>query len=131
MRGVGSVRLCACRRPIRLRLTQISRGPVLGWAARGFLAVELTLLVPAFIVAEATLSYVGRLSGSGRELGDDAARHGQYFCVRRFPWLLSPAAAMFLVVLGLNLLVQSDAAYTRAMKIGAGHVNRHEVRGFH
>jgi hypothetical protein len=24
---------------------------------------------------------------------------------------------MFLVVLGLNLLVQSDAAYTRAMKI--------------
>jgi ABC-type dipeptide/oligopeptide/nickel transport system permease subunit len=35
-----------------------------------------------------------------------------------FPWLLSPAAAMFLVVLGLNLLVQSDAAYTRAMKIG-------------
>jgi ABC-type dipeptide/oligopeptide/nickel transport system permease subunit len=35
-----------------------------------------------------------------------------------FPWLLSPAAAMFLVVLGLNLLVQSDAAYPRAIKIG-------------
>ena len=28
-------------------------------AARGFLAVQITLLVPAFIVAEATLSYVG------------------------------------------------------------------------
>ena len=44
-------------------------------AARGFIGVEITLLVPAFIVAEATLSYVGpRLSGSGRELGHDAAR---------------------------------------------------------
>ena len=28
-------------------------------AARGFIAVQITLLVPAFIVAEATLSYVG------------------------------------------------------------------------
>jgi peptide/nickel transport system permease protein len=28
-------------------------------AARGFLAVQLTRLIPAFIVAEATLSYVG------------------------------------------------------------------------
>ena len=28
-------------------------------AARGFLAVQITLLVPAFIIAEATLSYVG------------------------------------------------------------------------
>jgi ABC-type dipeptide/oligopeptide/nickel transport system permease subunit len=25
-----------------------------------------------------------------------------------FPWLLSPAAAMFLVVLGLNLVLQND-----------------------
>ena len=25
-----------------------------------------------------------------------------------FPWLLSPAAAMFLVVLGLNLVLQQD-----------------------
>ena len=44
-------------------------------ATRGFLAVQITLLVPAFIVAEATLSYVGpRVSRSGGELGDDAAR---------------------------------------------------------
>src|SRR4029453_4681775 len=28
-------------------------------ATRGFLVVQITLLVPAFIVAEATLSYVG------------------------------------------------------------------------
>ena len=28
-------------------------------AARGFIVVEITMLVPAFIIAEATLSYVG------------------------------------------------------------------------
>jgi peptide/nickel transport system permease protein len=88
-------------------------------AARGFLAVELTLLVPAFIVAEATLSYVGLgfpdpVASWGTMLHDAA----NISAFADFPWLLSPAAAMFLVVLGLNLLVQSDAAYTRAMKIG-------------
>jgi peptide/nickel transport system permease protein len=74
-------------------------------AARGFLLVQLTLLVPAFVMAEATLSYVGlgfpetvatwglmlQEASSVRALGD-------------FPWLLSPAFAMFLVVFGLNLL---------------------------
>ena len=35
-----------------------------------------------------------------------------------FPWLLSPAAAIFIVVLGLNLLLQGTpdrARYTRLM----------------
>ncbi len=77
-------------------------------AARGFIAVELTLLVPAFIVAEATLSFVG--------LGfpDPVASWGTMLhegsSIRAFvdfPWLLSPALAMFLVVLALNLLLQS------------------------
>jgi peptide/nickel transport system permease protein len=76
-------------------------------AARGFLAVELTLLIPAFIVAEATLSYVGLgfpepVSSWGTMLQD--ARSIRTFT--DFPWLLSPAAAMFLLVLGLNLVVQ-------------------------
>ena len=77
-------------------------------AARGFIAVELTLLVPAFIVAEATLSYVG--------LGfpDPVASWGSMLhegsSVRAFvdfPWLLSPALAMFVVVLALNLVLQA------------------------
>jgi peptide/nickel transport system permease protein len=76
-------------------------------AAGGFIGVEITLLIPAFIVAEATLSYVG--------LGfpDPVASWGTMlhdaFSIRAFadfPWLLSPAAAMFLLVLGLNLVVQ-------------------------
>ena len=73
-------------------------------AARGFILVELTMLVPAFIIAEATLSYVGLgfpdpIASWGTMLHD--ASNIRAFA--DFPWLLSPAAAMFLVVLGLNL----------------------------
>ena len=69
------------------------------------LVVQGILLIPAFIVAEATLSYVG--------LGfpDPVASWGQMLheasnvrALVDFPWLLSPAAAIFCVVLALNLL---------------------------
>jgi peptide/nickel transport system permease protein len=76
-------------------------------ATRGFVAVEMTMLVPAFIVAEATLSYVGLgfpdpVASWGTMLHDAA----NVSVFADFPWLMSPAAAMFLVVLGLNLVLQ-------------------------
>jgi peptide/nickel transport system permease protein len=76
-------------------------------ATRGFIVVEITLLVPAFIVAEATLSYVGlgfpdTIASWGTMLQDASS----VSAFADFPWLLSPAAAMFLVVLGLNLVLQ-------------------------
>lgn len=76
-------------------------------AARGFVAVQITVLVPAFIIAEATLSYVGfgfsePVASWGTML--HAATNVRTFA--DFPWLLSPAAAMFLFVLGLNLAFQ-------------------------
>ena len=76
-------------------------------ATRGFLAVEITTLVPAFIIAEATLSYVGLgfpdpVASWGTMLHDASSVRA----FAEFPWLLSPAAAIFLVVLGLNLLFQ-------------------------
>jgi peptide/nickel transport system permease protein len=76
-------------------------------AARGFIGVEITMLVPAFVVAEATLSYVGLgfpdpVASWGTMLHD--AANVRVFV--DFPWLLSPALAMFAVVLGLNLAVQ-------------------------
>jgi peptide/nickel transport system permease protein len=79
-------------------------------ATRGFVAVQITLLVPAFIVSEATLSYVGLgfpdpIASWGTML-HDAATNIRVFA--DFPWLLSPAAAMFLVVLGLNLVLQDE-----------------------
>ena len=80
-------------------------------SARGFIAVQVTLLVPAFIIAEATLSYVGLgfpdpVASWGTML-HDASTNIRVFA--DFPWLLSPAAAMFLVVLGVNLTLQTDA----------------------
>jgi len=79
-------------------------------ATRGFIAVQITVLVPAFIVAEATLSYVGLgfpdpVASWGTML-HDAATNIRVFA--DFPWLLSPAAAMFVVVLGLNLVLQDE-----------------------
>ncbi len=84
-------------------------------AARGFVAVQITLLVPAFIVAEATLSYVGLgfpdpIASWGTML-HDASTNIRVFA--DFPWLLSPAAAMFLVVFGLNLVLQSHRSPER------------------
>jgi peptide/nickel transport system permease protein len=79
-------------------------------ATRGFLAVQMTLLIPAFIIAEATLSYVGlgfpdSIASWGTML-HEASSNIRVFA--DFPWLLSPAAAMFLVVLGVNLTLQND-----------------------
>jgi peptide/nickel transport system permease protein len=79
-------------------------------ATRGFVAVQMTLLVPAFIIAEATLSYVGLgfpdpVASWGTML-HDASNNTRVFA--DFPWLLSPAAAMFLVVLGINLALQNS-----------------------
>jgi peptide/nickel transport system permease protein len=84
-------------------------------ATRGFIGVQITLLVPAFIVAEATLSYVGLgfpdpVASWGTMLHDASANIRVF---ADFPWLLSPAAAMFLVVLGLNLVLQSDRSPER------------------
>jgi len=80
-------------------------------AARGFVMVQMTMLVPAFIIAEATLSYVGLgfpdpMASWGTMLHD--ASNVRVFA--DFPWLLSPAAAMFLVVFALNLVLERSNA---------------------
>jgi len=76
-------------------------------AALGLIAVQLTLLIPAFTVAEATLSFVGLGFGDitpswGTMLHDASSVRA----FADFPWLLSPAVGIFLVVLGLNLILQ-------------------------
>jgi len=86
-------------------------------AARGFIGVEMTLLVPAFVVAEATLSYIGLgfpdpIASWGTMLHD--ASNVRVFV--DFPWLLSPALAMFAVVLGLNLTLQGRATGVESMR---------------
>jgi peptide/nickel transport system permease protein len=74
-------------------------------AARGFLVVQATILVPAFVMAEATLSFAGLgfappepswgamlLDASSVRTAADA------------PWLLSPALAIVLTVLVVQAL---------------------------
>ena len=75
-------------------------------ACSGYLLVQATLLLPAFILGEATLSYVGLgfpdyVATWGTML-DDAS---QVNAMTRFPWTLAPAAAIFTVVLTANVIL--------------------------
>jgi len=79
-------------------------------ATVGFLAVQATLLMPGFILAEATMSYVGlgfsdRTASWGTMLLDAA----NVAVLADVPWALAPAAAIFIVVLGVNLAVQDTS----------------------
>jgi peptide/nickel transport system permease protein len=76
-------------------------------AAGGYLSVQATLLLPAFILAEATLSYVGlgfpdTVPTWGTMLRDAS----NIALLAEAPWMLAPAAAIFVVVLAVNLAVQ-------------------------
>jgi peptide/nickel transport system permease protein len=81
-------------------------------AARGFLAVQITLLLPAFILAEATLSFVGfgfaEPTPSWGVMLHEAGQAGTLF---EAPWLLAPAAAMVLTILSLHL-VSAGSSYS-------------------
>ena len=82
-------------------------------AARGFLGTEVLLLLPALLVAEATVSFLGLgfadASGSWGTMLHDAAS-GTAFTDA--PWMLAPAAAMFAFVLGTYLIGAGRAART-------------------
>lgn len=73
-----------------------------------YLLTQLTLLVPAFILAEATLSYVGFGFPQGTATwGTMLQEAANVLLVADVPWLLAPAVAIFLTVLAINLLVQA------------------------
>jgi peptide/nickel transport system permease protein len=73
-------------------------------AARGFLGVELALLVPALLVAESTISFLGLgFPEPAPSWGTLLSEAGNLDGLTRAPWTLAPAAALFLVVLGVQL----------------------------
>jgi peptide/nickel transport system permease protein len=84
-------------------------------AARGLLAVQTTMLVPAFILAEATLSFVGLgfpdPAATWGVMLRDAGR-GRAFA--EAPWLLAPAAMIVLTVLGVHLVAAGSRAHHAA-----------------
>ena len=76
-------------------------------AARGYLAVQAKLLLPAFILAEATLSYVGLgFPATVPTWGTMLQEASNVALVSEAPWMLAPAAAIFVLVLAVNLTVQ-------------------------
>lgn len=94
-------------------------------ATQGYLSTQATLLLPGFILAEATLSYVGlgfpdTVPTWGTMLHDasNVAMLGEA------PWMLAPAVAIFLVVLAVNLLVQGSG---RSPLLEAGPFQRTDI----
>lgn len=85
----------------------------------GYLLVQATLLLPAFILAEATLSYVGL--GFPEQIptwGTMLVEAANLNAMTRFPWTLSPAFAIFAVVLTTNLVLQSGNIESRSVGQG-------------
>ena len=78
-------------------------------AASGYVLTQATLLFPAFILAEATMSFVGLgfptdIATWGTMLQDAA----NVATLGDAPWALAPAFAIFVVVLAVNLVVQGN-----------------------
>jgi peptide/nickel transport system permease protein len=73
-------------------------------AAHGFLAAQAALLVAAFILAEATLSYVGLgFPDPSVSWGVMLQEAANVSAMADAPWTIAPAAGIFLLVLGVNL----------------------------
>jgi peptide/nickel transport system permease protein len=82
-------------------------------AASGFLVVELVLLVPAMLVAEATLSYLGLGFPDERpSWGTMLKDITNVRLLAETPWLIAPAALLFVVVLGLQLVLGTRSERT-------------------
>ncbi len=78
-------------------------------ACSGHLVVQATLLLPGFILAEATLSFVGLgFPDPVASWGTMLAEAGNYNAVARFPWTLAPAVAIFAIVLATNIIASPD-----------------------
>jgi peptide/nickel transport system permease protein len=113
-RGVRAIVLVERQREYAVAARAAGAGParLLGRhllpAARGYLGTQATLLLPGFILAEATMSYIGLgfpdTTPTWGTMLQDAANVA---LLGDAPWTLAPAAAIFVVVLGINLLVQS------------------------
>jgi peptide/nickel transport system permease protein len=73
-------------------------------ASRGFIIVQGTLLVPVFILAEATLSFVGfGFAEPTPSWGVMLAEAAQAGVLAEAPWLLAPAAAIVTVIVSIHL----------------------------
>ena len=113
-RGVRAIIAAERQKPYAESAYAVGGGPLrillrhLLPAAAGHIAIQGLLLFPAFIFAEATLSYVGFGFPQGTATWGTMLREAaNVLLVADLPWLLAPAVAIFLTVLAINLLVQA------------------------
>jgi peptide/nickel transport system permease protein len=93
-------------------------------ATRGYLGVQATLLLPAFILAEATLSFAGLGFGEPTaSWGVMLQEAGRGRALAEAPWLLAPAAAIALLVFGVTLIV-GDTVSARDLSSTSGKFHR-------
>ena len=114
-RGVRAIVAAERQREYVLAARSLGAGP---WrlltrhlipACGGYLVVQATLLIPAFILGEATLSFVGL--GFPEDVpswGTMLIETANISQAARFPWTLAPAAAIFAVVLTINLALADN-----------------------
>jgi peptide/nickel transport system permease protein len=77
-------------------------------ATQGFLLVQATLLLPAFILAEATLSFIGLgFPDSTPSWGVMLQEAGAGRVLVEAPWLLAPGVAISASILSINLLLRA------------------------
>jgi peptide/nickel transport system permease protein len=114
-RGVRAIVLAERERDYVLAARAAGAGPLrlllhhLLPAANGHVRTQASLLMPAFILGEATMSFVGlgfppTMATWGTMLQDAA----NVAALGDAPWTLAPAAAIFAVVLGVNIVVRES-----------------------
>jgi peptide/nickel transport system permease protein len=82
-------------------------------AANGILAVQASLLLPAFVMAEATLSFVGLgFSEPSASWGGMLREAGRGHAFTDAPWLLAPALTIALAMLSVQLLAGNAQFFT-------------------
>ena len=76
-------------------------------AANGYVLTQASLLLPGFILAEATMSFIGfGFPPDVATWGTMLQEAANVAMLGDAPWTLAPALAIFLVVLGVNLMVR-------------------------
>jgi peptide/nickel transport system permease protein len=79
-------------------------------ATRGFVRAQAVMLLPAAMMAETTLSYAGLgFDAEHPSWGTLLQEAADIRAMADFPWLLSAAAALVLVMFSVNLVLQQDA----------------------
>ncbi len=112
-RGVRAVVVAEATRDYAMAARALGAGPLrlvarhLLPATGGFLRTQGLQLLPAAILAEATLSFAGLGFGAGQpSWGTLLQEAADIRAIADYPWLLSAAPAIVLVVLGVNLATQ-------------------------